>query len=76
MSDSGEDPQGEVESPRHALGHKEPAEECDPDLPAPAVASASDTPSPSAAAQLAPIRQEVAGVSANLLRGWRTHPFC
>ncbi|XP_048783236.1 ran-binding protein 3 isoform X8 [Lagopus muta] len=65
LSDSGEDPQGEVESPRHALGHKEPAEECDPDLPAPAVASASDTPSPSATAQLAPIQQEVAGRSAD-----------
>ncbi|XP_042742770.1 ran-binding protein 3 isoform X5 [Lagopus leucura] len=65
LLDSGEDPQGEVESPRHALGHKEPAEECDPDLPAPAVASASDTPSPSATAQLAPIQQEVAGRSAD-----------
>uniref|UniRef100_A0A8C3LM94 Ran-binding protein 3 n=1 Tax=Chrysolophus pictus TaxID=9089 RepID=A0A8C3LM94_CHRPC len=61
----GEDPQGEVESPRHALGHKEPAEECNPDLPAPAVASASDTPSPTAAAQLAPIQQELAGRSAD-----------
>uniref|UniRef100_A0A8C9EU96 Ran-binding protein 3 n=1 Tax=Pavo cristatus TaxID=9049 RepID=A0A8C9EU96_PAVCR len=65
LSDSGEDPQGEVEPPRHALGHKEPAEECDPDLPAPAVASASDTPSPAAAAQLAPIQQELAGRSAD-----------
>uniref|UniRef100_A0A669QQ06 Ran-binding protein 3 n=1 Tax=Phasianus colchicus TaxID=9054 RepID=A0A669QQ06_PHACC len=65
LSDSGEDPQGEVESPRHALGHKEPAEECNPDLPAPAVASASDTPSPTAAAQLAPIQQELAGRSAD-----------
>ncbi|XP_015155283.1 ran-binding protein 3 isoform X4 [Gallus gallus] len=65
LSESGEDPQGEVEPPRHALGHKEPAEECDPDLPAPAVASASDTPSRAAAAQLAPIRQELAGRSAD-----------
>ncbi|XP_052558079.1 ran-binding protein 3 isoform X9 [Tympanuchus pallidicinctus] len=65
LSYSGEDPQGEVESPRHALGHKEPAEECDPDLPTPAVASASDTPSPSATAQLAPVQQEVAGRSAD-----------
>ncbi|XP_040548392.1 ran-binding protein 3 isoform X2 [Gallus gallus] len=65
LSESGEDSQGEVEPPRHALGHKEPAEECDPDLPAPAVASASDTPSRAAAAQLAPIRQELAGRSAD-----------
>uniref|UniRef100_G1MQD1 Ran-binding protein 3 n=1 Tax=Meleagris gallopavo TaxID=9103 RepID=G1MQD1_MELGA len=64
LLDSGEDPQGEVESPRHARGHKEPAEECDPDLPAPAVASANDTPSPTAA-QLAPIQQELAGRSAD-----------
>ncbi|XP_072213525.1 ran-binding protein 3 isoform X2 [Excalfactoria chinensis] len=65
LLDSGEDPQGEVEPPHHALGHKEPAEECDPDLPAPAVASASDTPSSAAAAQLAPIQQELAGRSAD-----------
>ncbi|XP_015742090.1 ran-binding protein 3 isoform X3 [Coturnix japonica] len=65
LLDSGEDPQGELEPPHHVLGHKEPAEECDPDLPAPAVASASDTPSPAAAAQLAPIRQELAGRSAD-----------
>ncbi|OXB59990.1 hypothetical protein ASZ78_008126, partial [Callipepla squamata] len=51
----GEDPQGEVESPDHALGRKEPAEECGPDLA---------TPSP-AAAQLAPIQQELAGRSAD-----------
>ncbi|XP_065603456.1 ran-binding protein 3 isoform X6 [Cyrtonyx montezumae] len=56
LSDSGEDTQGEVESPSHALGHKEPAEECGPDLA---------TPSPTAAAQLAPIQQELAGRSAD-----------
>ncbi|POI29096.1 hypothetical protein CIB84_007154, partial [Bambusicola thoracicus] len=65
LSESGEDPQGEVEPPRHALGHKEPAEECDPHLPAPAVALASDTLSRAAAAQLAPIQQELAGRSAD-----------
>ncbi|NXJ06866.1 RANB3 protein, partial [Odontophorus gujanensis] len=56
LSDSGEDPQGEVESLGHALGRKEPAEECGPDLA---------TPSPTAAAQLAPIQQELAGRSAD-----------
>lgn len=66
LSDSGEDPQGEVEPPHHGLGHKESAGECDSEHPAPAVASVSATPSPTSEAQLAPIQQELAGVSVNL----------
>lgn len=66
LSDSGEDPQGEVEPPYHGLGHTEPAGECDSEYPAPAVASVSATLSPASEAQLAPIQQELAGVSVNL----------
>lgn len=66
MSDTGEDPQGEVEPPYHGLGHTEPAGECNSEHPAPAVASVSATLSPASEAQLAPIQQELAGVSVNL----------
>ncbi|NXE99292.1 RANB3 protein, partial [Menura novaehollandiae] len=65
LSDSGEDPQGEVEPPYHGLGHTEPAGECDSEHPAPAVASVSATLSPASEAQLAPIHQELAGRSAD-----------
>ncbi|NXO42387.1 RANB3 protein, partial [Locustella ochotensis] len=64
-SDTGEDPQGEVEPPYHGLGHTEPAGECDSEHPAPAVASVSATLSPASEAQLAPIQQELAGRSAD-----------
>ncbi|NXF37229.1 RANB3 protein, partial [Nyctibius bracteatus] len=64
LSDSGEDPQGEVEPPHHGLSHKESAGERDSEHPAPAVASISAAPSP-AEAQLAPIQQELAGRSAD-----------
>ncbi|NWH94592.1 RANB3 protein, partial [Aegithalos caudatus] len=65
LSDTGEDPQGEVEPPCHGLGHTEPAGECDSEHPAPAVASVSATLSPASEAQLAPIQQELAGRSAD-----------
>ncbi|NXR69370.1 RANB3 protein, partial [Rhadina sibilatrix] len=65
LSDTGEDPQGEVEPPYHGLGHTEPAGECDSEHPAPAVASVSATLSPASEAQLAPIQQELAGRSAD-----------
>ncbi|NWV93406.1 RANB3 protein, partial [Machaerirhynchus nigripectus] len=65
LSDSGEEPQGEVEPPYHGLGHTEPAGECDSEYPAPAVASVSATLSPASEAQLAPIQQELAGRSAD-----------
>uniref|UniRef100_A0A8C8SM65 Ran-binding protein 3 n=1 Tax=Pelusios castaneus TaxID=367368 RepID=A0A8C8SM65_9SAUR len=60
LSDSGEDPQGEAESPHGVMGHTESAGERDFELPAPAVASA-----PASEAQLAPIQQELAGRSAD-----------
>ncbi|XP_028942059.1 ran-binding protein 3 [Antrostomus carolinensis] len=63
LSDSGEDPQGEVEPPHHALGHRESAGERDSEHPAPAVASVSATLSPASEAQLAPI--QLAGRSAD-----------
>ncbi|KFQ02337.1 Ran-binding protein 3, partial [Leptosomus discolor] len=65
LSDSGEDPQGELEPPHHGLGHKESAGERDSEHPAPAVASVSATLSPASEAQLAPIQQELAGRSAD-----------
>ncbi|RMC00758.1 hypothetical protein DUI87_22441 [Hirundo rustica rustica] len=65
LSDTGEDPQAEVEPPYHDLGHTEPAGECDSEHPAPAVASVSATLSPASEAQLAPIQQELAGRSAD-----------
>ncbi|XP_039238780.1 ran-binding protein 3 [Pipra filicauda] len=66
LSDSGEDPQGEVEPLHHGVGHTEPAGERDSEHPAPTVASVSAALSPAAEAQLAPIQQELAGVSVNL----------
>ncbi|KGL89653.1 Ran-binding protein 3, partial [Charadrius vociferus] len=65
LSDSGEDPQGEVEPPHHGLGDTESAGEHDSEHPAPAVASVSATLSPACEAQLAPIQQELAGRSAD-----------
>ncbi|NXK89596.1 RANB3 protein, partial [Formicarius rufipectus] len=65
LSESGEDPQGEVEPPHHGLGHTEPAGERDSEHPAPTVASVSATLSPASEAQLAPIQQELAGRSAD-----------
>ncbi|XP_053906096.1 ran-binding protein 3 isoform X2 [Cuculus canorus] len=65
LSESGEEPQGEVEPPHHALGHTESAGERDSQHPAPAVASVSATPSPASEAQLAPNQQELAGRSAD-----------
>ncbi|NXC30715.1 RANB3 protein, partial [Campylorhamphus procurvoides] len=65
LSESGEDPQGEVEPPHHGLGHTEPAGERDSEHPAPTVASVSATLSPVSEAQLAPIQQELAGRSAD-----------
>ncbi|NXE12185.1 RANB3 protein, partial [Lophotis ruficrista] len=65
LSDSGEDPQGEVESPHQGLGHKESAGERDSEHPAPAVASVSATLSPAPDAQLAPSQQGLAGRSAD-----------
>ncbi|NXA22702.1 RANB3 protein, partial [Ibidorhyncha struthersii] len=65
LSDSGEDPQGEVEPPHHGLGDTESAGERDSEHPAPTVASVSATLSPASEAQLAPIQQELAGRSAD-----------
>ncbi|XP_069734190.1 ran-binding protein 3 isoform X3 [Phaenicophaeus curvirostris] len=65
LSESGEESQGEVEPPHHALGHTESAGERDSEHPAPAVASVSATPSPASEAQLGPIQQELAGRSAD-----------
>ncbi|KYO34474.1 ran-binding protein 3 isoform X3 [Alligator mississippiensis] len=65
LSDSGEDPQGEAESPHRGLGHTESAGERDFELPAPTVASVSATLIPASEAQLAPIQQELAGRSAD-----------
>ncbi|NWQ90114.1 RANB3 protein, partial [Burhinus bistriatus] len=65
LSDSGEDPQGEVEPPNHGLGHTESAGERNSEHPAPAVASVRATLSPTSEAQLAPIQQELAGRSAD-----------
>ncbi|NXM70679.1 RANB3 protein, partial [Serilophus lunatus] len=65
LSDSGEEPQGEVEPPHHGLGHTEPAGERNSEHPAPAVASGSATLSPTSEAQLAPIQQELTGRSAD-----------
>ncbi|KAG6924252.1 RAN binding protein 3 [Chelydra serpentina] len=64
LSDSGENPQGEAESPHGGMGHTESAGERDFELPAPSVASVS-TLIPASEAQLAPIQQELAGRSAD-----------
>ncbi|NXG65339.1 RANB3 protein, partial [Hemiprocne comata] len=65
LSDSGEDPQGEVELPHHGLGHKGSAGEHDSEHPAPVLASVSASLSLASEAQLAPIQQELAGRSAD-----------
>ncbi|NXI71407.1 RANB3 protein, partial [Anseranas semipalmata] len=65
LSDSGKDPQGEVEPPHHGLGHGEPAGELGSDLPAPILASVRAALSPPSEAQLAPVQQEPAGRSAD-----------
>ncbi|NXX98170.1 RANB3 protein, partial [Centropus bengalensis] len=57
LSESGEEPQGELEPPHRALGYTESAGEHDSEHPAPS-GSASE-------AQLAPIQQELAGRSAD-----------
>ncbi|XP_044110381.1 ran-binding protein 3 isoform X5 [Neovison vison] len=56
LSDSGEEPRGEAEAPRHGTGHPESAGEHALEPPAPASASAS-TPE----AQLLPFPRELAG---------------
>ncbi|XP_051495843.1 ran-binding protein 3 isoform X3 [Apus apus] len=65
LSDSGEDPQGEVEPPHHGLGHRGSAGEHDSEHPAPVLASVSASLSLASEAQLAPIQQELAGRSAD-----------
>nr|XP_056723552.1 ran-binding protein 3 [Euleptes europaea] len=59
LPESGEDPQGEVESPHRGMGHPKSPGECGFETPAPAVACAS------AEARLAPISRELAGRSAD-----------
>lgn len=58
LSDSGEEPQGEAETPHHGPGHPESAGEHALESPAPASASAS-----APEAQLPPFPRELAGVS-------------
>ncbi|KAK2496511.1 hypothetical protein MC885_018855, partial [Smutsia gigantea] len=59
LSDSGEEPQGEAEAPRHGAGHPEAAGERALEPPAPA-----STPASAPEAQLLPFPQELAGRSA------------
>ncbi|XP_077187958.1 ran-binding protein 3 isoform X11 [Paroedura picta] len=59
LSDSGEDPVGEVESPQQGMGHPKSPGECDFEALAPTVACAN------ANACLGPISQELAGRSAD-----------
>nr|XP_058915843.1 ran-binding protein 3 isoform X6 [Kogia breviceps] len=59
LSDSGEEPRGEAETPHHGTGHPESAGEHALELPAPASASAS-----APEAQLLPFPRELAGRSA------------
>ncbi|XP_043832329.1 ran-binding protein 3 isoform X8 [Dromiciops gliroides] len=61
LSDSGEEPQGEAESPHHGMGHTESAGEHALELPNPASASASASPPPTSEAQPTSIQQELAG---------------
>ncbi|XP_020827030.1 ran-binding protein 3 isoform X7 [Phascolarctos cinereus] len=61
LSDSGEEPQGEAESPHHGMGHTESAGEHALELPIPASASASTSPPPTSEARPTPIQQELAG---------------
>ncbi|NXC48592.1 RANB3 protein, partial [Penelope pileata] len=63
LSDSGEDPQGEVAPPHHGLGGQGPAGEHASELPAPAAAAAGAAPRPACEAQLAP--GQLAGRSAD-----------
>ncbi|XP_043832334.1 ran-binding protein 3 isoform X13 [Dromiciops gliroides] len=65
LSDSGEEPQGEAESPHHGMGHTESAGEHALELPNPASASASASPPPTSEAQPTSIQQELAGRSAD-----------
>ncbi|XP_020827034.1 ran-binding protein 3 isoform X10 [Phascolarctos cinereus] len=65
LSDSGEEPQGEAESPHHGMGHTESAGEHALELPIPASASASTSPPPTSEARPTPIQQELAGRSAD-----------
>lgn len=60
LSDSGEDPVGEVESPDQGMGHPKSPGGCNLEAPAPTVACVS------AESRLGPISQELAGVSPNL----------
>ncbi|XP_074059899.1 ran-binding protein 3 isoform X4 [Macrotis lagotis] len=61
LSDSGEEPQGEAESPHHGMGHPESAGEHALELPTPASASASTSPPPASEARPTSIQQELAG---------------
>ncbi|XP_036610509.1 ran-binding protein 3 isoform X1 [Trichosurus vulpecula] len=61
LSDSGEEPQGEAESPHHGMGHTESAGEHALKLPTPASASASASPPPTSEARPTSIQQELAG---------------
>ncbi|XP_036610543.1 ran-binding protein 3 isoform X5 [Trichosurus vulpecula] len=65
LSDSGEEPQGEAESPHHGMGHTESAGEHALKLPTPASASASASPPPTSEARPTSIQQELAGRSAD-----------
>ncbi|XP_027707019.1 ran-binding protein 3 isoform X5 [Vombatus ursinus] len=61
LSDSGEEPQGEAESPHHGMGHTESAGEHALELPILASASASTSPPPASEARPTSIQQELAG---------------
>ncbi|XP_072458056.1 ran-binding protein 3 isoform X9 [Notamacropus eugenii] len=65
LSDSGEEPLGEAESPHHGMGHTESAGEHALELPTPASASASASPPPASEARPTSIQQELAGRSAD-----------
>ncbi|XP_038627672.1 ran-binding protein 3 isoform X1 [Tachyglossus aculeatus] len=65
MSDSGEDPQGEAESPHHGMGHTESASAHALELSATAIASTSASPLPTPEARATPIQQELARRSAD-----------
>ncbi|XP_007489038.1 ran-binding protein 3 isoform X8 [Monodelphis domestica] len=61
LSDSGEAPQGEAESPHHGMGHPESAGEHALELPTHASASACASPLPASEARPTSIQQELAG---------------
>ncbi|XP_056678501.1 ran-binding protein 3 isoform X21 [Monodelphis domestica] len=65
LSDSGEAPQGEAESPHHGMGHPESAGEHALELPTHASASACASPLPASEARPTSIQQELAGRSAD-----------